>query len=129
MAGFAVENYPTFVQIDRNGHFCLPEDEDARNLILSMSRLDQRNIFFNSNDTLFISVIVALVLALIYVFCVQFFPKPVNNYILYAGVVILFILAICTFAYPSITAKPKIVIGLIMLGFLLVVALTIYLFK
>ncbi len=59
----------------------------------------------------------------------QFFPKVVNKYILYVGSVGLFILIICVFTYPTEHIKSKVVIGLILVFFLIVMGLTLWLYK
>ena len=60
---------------------------------------------------------------------VQFLPKIINQYIIYLGAVVLLILVICTWTYPTDYIKSKIVIGLILIGFFIIVALTTYLFR
>lgn len=45
------------------------------------------------------------------------------------GAVVLLVLVICTWTYPTDHVEAKIVIGLVLVGFLLVVGVTAYLFR
>lgn len=129
MEGFEVQQYQTEPFADRNGHFCIPKDYQAREAILAKSKLAERNIFFNSQDSLITCSLLSALLALIYFIVVQFFPKIVNRFILYIGIGILFILVICTWAYPTTHIKSKVIVGLILLFLLAIVALTVFFFK
>lgn len=76
-----------------------------------------------------ISSIISIVLALGFLLLVQFLPKLVNNYIIYVGAVLLLILIICVWTYPTEHTKSKVVIGLLFMGILLILALTVWIFK
>lgn len=98
-------------------------------MILTKSKLASRNIFFNSKDSFITCSIIAAVFALIHFLLVQFFPKIVNKVILYVGLVVLLILIICTFTYPTEHMKSKILIGLLLVLFFVIVGLTVYFFR
>jgi hypothetical protein len=72
---------------------------------------------------------VGIILAVIYGFIVQFVPKHVNQWIPFFGIGMIFILIICTFAYPTPHTGSKIVVGLILVFALALIIATVFRFK
>jgi hypothetical protein len=67
--------------------------------------------------------------ALAFFLSVQFFPKQINKYIIYVGAVMLFILVICIWTYPTDYIKSKIVVGLFFIAALIILLLTVWLYR
>lgn len=68
-------------------------------------------------------------MALIYLVVVQFFAKIVNRFVIYVGAAMLLVLVICIWTYPTEYVKSKVIIGLVLLAFLVVVAWTVWLYR
>ncbi len=80
-------------------------------------------------DIYIICSLISAIVASIYFLTVQFLPKTVNKYILYVGSLALLILLICVISYRTEHLKSKIVTGLLLAFFLIVVVLTLFFYK
>lgn len=97
--------------------------------MITNTKLQARNIFFNSQDAITMCSWISIIFALVFFVLVQFLPKIISRYVLYAGCGILFLLIILTFTYSTPYTKPKILVGLLLICFLIIVGITIFLFQ
>lgn len=80
----------------------------------TQAKLSDRNYFYNSFNTLLICLGIAVVLSIIFLILVQFFPKPMSQAVVYLGFLIVLAVAVLIFLYPTSNTTGQIVVGIIL---------------
>ena len=86
---------------DRIINFCMPTDETMKHELLTNAELEEKYIFINSIDTVFLCCFLALGLSIIYAILAHCFPKFMNTAAVYVGIIFTLGLTICFFTYNS----------------------------
>lgn len=85
------------------------------------SDLQGRNSFYNSLDTVILSLFVALGVSFIFFIIVQCLPKIMNYLVVVVGLVIFVAVIICIFTYGTNYTGFKIALGIVLLILLLLI--------
>lgn len=89
------------------------------------SKLEDRDQFYKSLDTIYLCFFVAIGISFIYFLLVQFLPKIMNYAAVIVGGIIVLVTAVLLFLYKTHQTTLKIIAGVILLLFLLVIIMTI----
>lgn len=88
--------------------------------------MQNRDVLYNSLDTIILCFFVALGFSIIYMLAVQFFPEVMNFVAIVLGSLVILACAICLFTYGISDSIFRIVVGCVLILFIIVIAITFF---
>lgn len=120
--GYEVSNYDNEETKTRSGYFCYPSDPILKEQLLASSKLSGRDQFYNSIDTITLCFYLSLAYCVVYLGCVQLFPKNTTYLIAVLGCLMMVASCICIAVYDSnqVLAKCLVILALLTIFFIIV---------
>jgi hypothetical protein len=94
-----------------NGNYCMPTDEESRQLLMTNGKLDSRNLFFKSFRVLELTVLFALAGSLLLFFVIQFLHRQGMRVVIILALLVNLALSVVLFLYETDKTTIKLILG------------------